>query len=794
MKIKQSLSVFLLAFAVPTISAGVDEFVLPTMERNIINGVSSDAYFDLTGADHILADVVEKISSLDENRNSLLWQLHRYMSAGNTRAPKDVVLEALAYAEMVVVKKGSHLSPDIINQLEDGLDQLADMIEKGFLDNETSLRCHLCEEPVLFCEQPLCEQPLCCKRGPRGHRGHRGRRGHTGNTGPTGATGSMGATGITGATGATGVFDSSSCVDNICTANLTVTNCIGDLCVLNLSVVNEAISGPLSTCDVFVGCNLYLNESVSPAIGNVIKNGQKFIHTSPAASQNTFVGTNAGNFTMTGGQNIGFGPNALTSNTTGINNIAMGLNALATAPDTFENIAIGNGAMQFAVALDPVLSPASSNIAIGFNALQNTNTGQDNVSIAQPCIAIGSFALQNNTTGSQNVAIGQYALQTNTAGSANIAVGTNTLASNTTGFSNTAMGDYALAANTTGFGNTAVGTAALTSNTTGRFNTALGSTALNTNINGRENTAVGVSALLFNIDGDQNTAVGVDALQNNTTGSFNTAVGHTALINCITGRNNIGIGEGSNSSGDFNVIVGGVAGNNGSRNVGIGFQSLSSNNSDRNVGVGYNSVRASVTGDNTGVGYQALRFAQGGFNIAIGSGAGFALGAVGDNNIYIADAGVAAESNAIRIGILGTHTTCFIQGIDGATTGLPAVPVLVDANGQLGTISSSIRFKHNVNAMDADSEVIYQLNPVTFAFNNDASETKQYGLIAEEVEKVFPAIVVKDPNGQPYTIQYQVLPVLLLNELIKQHAAIELQNEVIEDINNRLMALEEQQN
>jgi Chaperone of endosialidase len=164
--------------------------------------------------------------------------------------------------------------------------------------------------------------------------------------------------------------------------------------------------------------------------------------------------------------------------------------------------------------------------------------------------------------------------------------------------------------------------------------------------------------------------------------------------------------------------------------------------------------------------------------------------ATSDNNIYIANNGT-DESGAIRVGTLGTHTTCFIQGINGVTTGLAAIPVLVDGNGQLGTVSSSIRFKHDIAEMGDDSEIIYQLNPVTFVFNNDSSETKQYGLIAEEVEQVFPAIVVRDPNGNPVTIQYQVLPVLLLNELIKQRELIEWQNMIIENMNNRLMVLEQ---
>ena len=112
--------------------------------------------------------------------------------------------------------------------------------------------------------------------------------------------------------------------------------------------------------------------------------------------------------------------------------------------------------------------------------------------------------------------------------------------------------------------------------------------------------------------------------------------------------------------------------------------------------------------------------------------------------------------------------------------------VLVNGVGQLGTLVSSRRFKHDIAAMADDSASIYNLNPVTFAYNGDASETRQYGLIAEEVDEVMPSIVVKDENGQPYTVQYQVLPVLMLNELQKQHGEIREQREMFEERISRL--------
>jgi hypothetical protein len=330
---------------------------------------------------------------------------------------------------------------------------------------------------------------------------------------------------------------------------------------------NVVIGGTLTVadaiidCDLTVGCNINMNDSISPAIGNILKDGNPFIHN--FGSDNTFVGMNAGNFTMSGDSNTGFGTFTLTSNASGV--------------------------------------------------------------------------------------------------------------------LNTASGVVALASNTTGSVNTAYGSIALVSNISGVANTAIGFISMPSNISGSGNTAVGIASLTNNTFGDDNTAIGAGALSTNTTGSG---------------------------------------------------------------------------------------------NVALGINAGNAL-ATGDNNIYIANAGIASESGIIRIGTNGTHAAAFMAGVRGVTTGVAdAITVLIDSNGQLGTISSSRRFKHNIQDMNTDSANIYQLHPVTFAYNGDASEAKQYGLIAEEVDAIFPEIVAHDADGQPYTVQYHVLPVLLLNEVQKQQAWI----------------------
>ncbi len=311
-------------------------------------------------------------------------------------------------------------------------------------------------------------------------------------------------------------------------------------------------------------------------------------------------------------------------------------------------------------------------------------------------------------TGAGNTGFGFSALESNTIGSGNAAFGKQALMNNTTGVQNTAIGNGTLEANTIGLANTAVGNVALFSNTTGNLNTALGQNALNLNVTGSNNTAVGHNALANHLV-DDTVALGLNALVSNTTGAGNTALGYWALA--------------------FNTI--------GSDNIAVGNLPLPTN----------------VTGND---------------NIAIGNGAGAGL-TTGSGNIYIdSNAGAMAESTTTRIGT--SQTAAFIAGIYGATTGMTnAIAVLVDSNGQLGTVSSSIQVKDRIAGMDDDSSKILELNPVTFVYKNDATATKQYGLIAEEVNEIFPAIVVKDENGNPLTIQYHVLPVLLLNEIKKQH-------------------------
>jgi hypothetical protein len=228
---------------------------------------------------------------------------------------------------------------------------------------------------------------------------------------------------------------------------------------------------------------------------------------------------------------------------------------------------------------------------------------------------------------------------------------------------------------------------------------------------GGGNTANGDSALLLNTTGSVNTANGNNALFRNTIGYSNTANGSNALFH--------------NTSGIFNTAIG--------------------------VSALYNNT-------------------TGCYNIALGVAAGGNL-QVGDHNIYIGNQLAHGESNTIRIGDVQTKT--FIAGIRGVTTGnANAVPVLIDSLGQLGTVSSSRRFKKEIKPMDQTSEAILGLKPVTFHYKSDSKGTPQFGLIAEEVAEINPDLVVRDEKGEVYTVRYDAVNAMLLNEFLKEHKKV----------------------
>jgi len=285
------------------------------------------------------------------------------------------------------------------------------------------------------------------------------------------------------------------------------------------------------------------------------------------------------------------------------------------------------------------------------------------------------------------------------------------------GDSNTTfLGIGALQFNAGGALDTAIGWEALYSTTTGQLNTANGGYALQANTTGSLNTATGAYALASNTTGSNNTAIGLNALANNTTANDNTATGKFALIFNETGY--------------------------------------------RNTATGANALSNNITGhDNTAIGFQALLKNNGSDNVALGFNAGLNL-TIGSGNVYIGYGvlGVAGESNATRI-----------KNIYSSVASGRAV--YVNADNKIGTLVSSRRFKEQIKPMDEASEAILALKPVSFHYKKEIEPNGpiMFGLIAEDVEKVDPALVTRNEKGEAETVRYDAVNAMLLNEFLKEH-------------------------
>jgi hypothetical protein len=344
-----------------------------------------------------------------------------------------------------------------------------------------------------------------------------------------------------------------------------------------------------------------------------------------------------------------------------------------------------------------------------------------NGSVGAPAI---NFASSPNTgifspsTGKIAMAAGGVLFLHN-IGSQSIALGSGALGVvDTTGILNTAVGPHALGVNATGSFNTAVGGRALALNTTGESNSALGGDALNVNTTGNENSALGTYALFENTTGSQNTAVGFGAMFINTTGAFNTGLGANALGGNFTGGRNTGLGAsalGSNLTGSSNIAIGDFAG---------------------------------------------------AFPIAPAS------------SIFIGNPGLTNDTLTIKIGTDGLQTSAFIAGISGKTVANSAAVLINTATGQLGTVSSSRRYKENIEPMGDMTAALMRLRPVTFHYKQpyvEGAKPLEYGLIAEEVADVLPALAVFNQDGTPETVKYHLLPSFLLAGYQQQQQIIAAQ-------------------
>jgi trimeric autotransporter adhesin len=480
-----------------------------------------------------------------------------------------------------------------------------------------------------------------------------------------------------------------------------------------------------------------------------------------SASSNSAFGYQALQSNTTGQHVTAVGAGALRANTTGSNNTAVGEMSLYTNVVGTSNSAFGSGALQ--------TNSSDANSAFGFGALQNTSSGNSNTAVGSRALnanttgymntAVGAQALAANTTGIANAAFGSGALKSNTA-DANTAVGYNALTSSTSGVGNTAMGNAALYAATTASHNTAVGFVALSEVTTASNNTALGSYALTQDDTGYSNTAIGYTSLSRNSSASSNTAVGAYSMSENDIGDGNTAVGYSALKNGVNGDGNAAFGTNALSditAGAYNTAAGYLAGNY----VTTG---------DHNTFLGYNARAASTLG--------TIRYSG-----AIGAHAIVAQ----DNAIVLGGTG----SYAVNVGI-NTQTPDERLQVAGdikiGTSGTNGCLKNYSGAGMIGTCSSDMRLKTNIQPFGRVLDRVARLQPVHFTWRANEFPTYRFGdglnvgLIAQEVEQEFPELVQTDERGFK-TVNYTELPYLTLaavKELKAENDALKARNAALE--------------
>jgi trimeric autotransporter adhesin len=408
-----------------------------------------------------------------------------------------------------------------------------------------------------------------------------------------------------------------------------------------------------------------------------------------------------------------------------------------------------NSPIQFKPATSPVLT-ALALLCLGLfpqaqAVIPPPDGGYPNFTTAE-----GTNALKNLTAGAGNTGIGWYSLFSDTTGSANTAVGTGALVLNNSD-SNTAIGAAALLLNTGGGLNTAVGVSALQNNTEASRNTAIGSAALFSNITGEFNTAIGESALASNTQGEGNIATGGSALSSNTEGNYNTATGYRALLRNTTGTLNTANGK--------DALFNNTEGQN---NTAAGFSALFNNTTgSANTAVGRDALHQNTTGTlNTAIGFGALDSnTSGSNNLAVGVSAGV--------NVTTASGVICIYNAGDNI-----NNSCYIGNIWNQPGGTQAV--YVNGQGKLGAQVSSQRFKDEIKPMDQASEVIYSLKPVSFRYKPAIEPARPlgFGLIAEDVAQVNSDLVMQDQNGEPYTVHYDAINAMLLNEFLKEHRKV----------------------
>ena len=664
------------------------------------------------------------------------------------------------------------------------------------------------KESPLTSHEPELEITLV-DAGPQGPQGLQGPAGPPGAQGPQGPAGPQGVSGnlVPGSplyiqngsatqAGASFSIDGSGTVGGTLTGqtvNSTNGYQIGGVTQFNYNPnLGNLLVGPAGNASITGGSNQLIGNNVGLSLtsGNsdvfigsgageftTTGNGDVYIglasgQSGTTAAYNTFVGAQTAPFNTTGGYNTFSGFNAGFSNTTGANNTYLGSQSAASATTANHNTFVGFNAGFYN-------STGSSNLFLGDSAGTFNTTGSNNVYLAH-----AGVGTENNTTriGSAqtnafiagiygaSVSSGQP-VYVDSSGHLGTGGGSSVLsfngrggavmpAANDYGFSQISgtlgagqlLGVYPFGVKFTDSTNVYVGQlvnvsgtiAGSTVNTTGGYQ-----------VNG---------ATVLNQDGLNNTFIGLGAGNPNITG------GDSQFIGRSTGA--------AITSGNADVFVGGAAG-----------ASTTTGNGD--VYVGWVSGSNSTTGQfNTFVGSQTGFYNTSGSNdLYAGFNAGIS-NTSGSNNIYLGNGGVDGESNALRIG--GGQQTAFISGVYGVTSA-SGVPVYINSNGQLGTMTSSRIYKQDIQDMGDITSALMKLRPVTFYYKPeyDKGHSRQYGLIAEEVAEVYPDLVAYNPDGSAYTVRYQYLSSMLLNEFQKEYRKAQSQAELIDAQQKRMDELEQ---
>jgi hypothetical protein len=602
--------------------------------------------------------------------------------------------------------------------------------------------------------------------GPAGAQGVAGPTGATGPQGPTGPTGATGANGTTGpqgpagATGATGPAGASP---------FSLSG--GTNAVYTAGKVGIGTVMPGQALDVTGNVNFtgYLTRNATPYLFSV--------QGGPLGG-NLFLGIGAGNLTLApvtpmsnveATSNTGFGDGTLRSLTSGYSNTGLGYSALMNATTAAWNTAVGRGALMW-------LTTGQGNTAVGSDVAGNLSTGSNNT-------AVGNQALFSNGIGADNTALGASALTSMTSGSSNIAIGSSA------GFNLTGAESHNIEIGHSGVaGDSGVIRIGSTSQTTAFI---AGIRGVTTGVNNAlpvvidSNGQLGTAASLQGPVGPQGPmgpqgATGATGVTG-ATGATGPQ-GPAGTTGIASGTANTAIGQGSLSLNQTGI-----------GNTAMGYNALQATTGGPNTAVGISALIRNTTGNhNTAIGGGALSsIVTGTDNLALGSAAGSVLLGAESNNIDIGSYGVTGDNGVIRIGNVN-QTTAFIAGIRGVTTGANnAIPVVIDANGQLGTISSSIRFKEQIQDLATVSGRIHQLRPVSFHYKGQTGYA-HFGLIAEEVDQVIPELAVRGRDGQIETVAYHELPPLILAEVQKQQKELERQHQLLELLQTENIALKQQ--